>query len=185
MSEEKQSSRIEEEKRFWEAYRGCAEENWVAPDRSRFYVKWAKDFTSFMPKKRLKARSGEDIKAFLDNLARRQDSADWQVRQAEHALRILYEIFLPRYSPKRDGSKEPAKNSPVEKAIVKAEGFRDRVIPGEVERRFSSLVEAFKTEVRIRHYSYRTETSYLEWVRRFIAFHGYADPRGLDAAAAC
>lgn len=138
MSENKQSSKIEEEKRFWEAYRGCAEENRVAPDRSRFYVKWAKEFTSFMPEKRLKARSGEDIKAFLADLARRQDIADWQVRQAEHALRILYEIFLPRYSPERDTSKEPAKNPPVEKATAKAEGFRDRVIPGEVERRFLS-----------------------------------------------
>ena len=53
-----------------------------------------------------------------------------------------------------------------------------------MERQFSDLVEAVKTEVRTRHYSYRTETSYLDWVRRFIAFHDYADPRGLDASAA-
>ena len=25
---------------FWEAYRGCAEENRVRPDRSPFYVRW-------------------------------------------------------------------------------------------------------------------------------------------------
>jgi hypothetical protein len=46
------------------------------------------------------------------------------------------------------------------------------------------MVEAVKTEVRSRHYSYRTETSYLDWVRRFIAFHDYANPRGLDVPAA-
>jgi integron integrase len=44
------------------------------------------------------------------------------------------------------------------------------------------LIEAVKTEIRTRHFSYRTETSYLEWVRRFVAFHNYVDPRGLDAS---
>jgi integron integrase len=58
------------------------------------------------------------------------------------------------------------------------------VVPGEVERQFPELIQAVKTKVRTRHYSYRTETSYLDWVRRFIAFHDYADPRVLDAAAA-
>jgi integron integrase len=58
------------------------------------------------------------------------------------------------------------------------------VIPGEAERRFSKLIEAAKAEVRSRHYSYRTETSYLDWIRRFIAFHDYANPGGLDAPVA-
>ncbi len=31
---------------FWEAYRACAEENRVRPDRSQFYVNWAKDFVT-------------------------------------------------------------------------------------------------------------------------------------------
>jgi integron integrase len=46
------------------------------------------------------------------------------------------------------------------------------------------LIEAVKTEVRSRHYSYRTETTYLDWVRRFIAFHDYTNPTGLDAPTA-
>ena len=52
--------------------------------------------------------------------------------------------------------------------------FRDRVIPGEVDRLFSPLLQAMKTEIRGRHYSIRTETAYLDWVRRFIAFHSFA-----------
>ena len=81
---------------FWEAYRACAEENRVRPDRSPFYVNWARDFANFLPEKPLKERSGKDIEAFLADLRKRRGIADWQVRQAEHALRILYEIFLPR-----------------------------------------------------------------------------------------
>jgi hypothetical protein len=86
------SSDSKERDQFWEAYRRCTEENRVAPDRSRYYVRWAKEFVDFLPEKRLKARSAKDIKAFLASLAQREGIADWQVRQAVHALKILYEI---------------------------------------------------------------------------------------------
>jgi hypothetical protein len=65
---------------FWEAYRGCAEEHRVPPDRSRYYVNWVKEFVDFPPEKRLKSRSGMDIEAFLSSLAKREGVADWQVR---------------------------------------------------------------------------------------------------------
>jgi hypothetical protein len=169
---------------FWEAYRACAEENRVRPDRSPFYVNWAKNFANFLPEKSLEDRSRKDIEAFLVDLGKRPTIAPWQVRQAEHALKILYEIFLPHYAPEKHTAMAPARRHPVQEAKAKTDGFRDRVIPGEVERRFSELIEAAKTEVRSRHYSYRTETSYLDWVRRFIAFHDYANPASLDAPAA-
>jgi hypothetical protein len=46
---------------FWEAYRACAEQNNVRPDRSQFYVNWAKDFANFLPEKILKERSRKDM----------------------------------------------------------------------------------------------------------------------------
>ncbi len=169
----------EESQKFWEAFRTCAEENRVSPDRSSFYVRWAQAFARFLPEKLLQDRSGKDIQAFLADLAQRQGVADWQVRQANHALKILYETFLPRFTS--DKTPHPSPNG--RETIAKRGEFRDSVLPGEVERRFSSLVEALKTEIRARRYSYRTETSYLEWMRRFIAFHDYAVPSGPDAAA--
>jgi hypothetical protein len=69
---------------FWEAYRACVEENRVSPDRSPFYVNWAKTFANFIPKKSLKERTGKDIEAFLSDLAKRSGIADWQVQQAKH-----------------------------------------------------------------------------------------------------
>jgi integron integrase len=143
-----------------------------------------KDFESFLQGKPLIDRSRKDIEAFLSDLRKRQGIADWQVRQAEHALRILYEIFLPQYAPERQAAVGPIVKLPAQEAKAKTDGFRDRVIPGEVERQFPELLEAVKTEVRSRHFSYRTETTYLDWVRRFIAFHDYANPKGLDAPTA-
>ena len=169
-----------ESDRFWEAYRGCAEENRVRPDRSSFYVRWVKDFDNFLKGKPLKDRSRKDIEAFLSNLGNRRGIADWQVRQAEQALRILYEIFLPQYAPEGQIAAAPDGKHPAQEANAKMDRFRDRVIPGEVERQFPKLLEAVKTEVRNRHFSYRTETTYLDWVRRFIAFYDYANPRELD-----
>jgi len=57
---------------------GCVEENRVRADRSGFYVKWVKEFTGFLPGKRLKQRSGKDIQAFLADLAGREGVTDWQ-----------------------------------------------------------------------------------------------------------
>lgn len=39
------------------------------------------------------------------------------------------------------------------------------------------LLDRVRDEIRRRHYSLRTETSYLQWIRRFILFHGKRHPR--------
>ena len=47
--------------KFWDAFKACAEDNRVRPDRSRFYVKWVQAFVNFLPEKRLRNRSRQDI----------------------------------------------------------------------------------------------------------------------------
>jgi integron integrase len=42
------------------------------------------------------------------------------------------------------------------------------------------LLDVMRDRIRVRHFSYRTETSYIAWVRRFIRFHGGRHPRELD-----
>ena len=44
------------------------------------------------------------------------------------------------------------------------------------ERRFR-LLEQVRARLRTRHYSKRTEATYVEWVRRFVLFHGRRHPR--------
>jgi len=36
--------------KFWDAFRACVEDNRVRPDRSPFYVKWAKAYVNSLPK---------------------------------------------------------------------------------------------------------------------------------------
>jgi len=47
----------------------------------------------------LRERTGKDIEAFLADLGKRPGTGEWQAKQAEHALKILYEVFLPEYAP--------------------------------------------------------------------------------------
>ena len=44
------------------------------------------------------------------------------------------------------------------------------------------LLDQVRDAIRLRHYSYKTEESYLGWIRRYILFHGKRHPRELGAA---
>ncbi len=39
------------------------------------------------------------------------------------------------------------------------------------------LLEQVRNKIRAKHFSYRTEKTYLQWIRRYIRFHGLKHPR--------
>ncbi len=41
------------------------------------------------------------------------------------------------------------------------------------------LLEVVRQRIRLRHYSIRTEKSYIHWIRRFVRFHDRRHPREL------
>ncbi len=45
------------------------------------------------------------------------------------------------------------------------------------------LLDQVRATLRAKHYSRRTETSYVDWIIRYIRFHDLRHPRDLDAAA--
>lgn len=49
----------------------------------------------------------------------------------------------------------------------------------ERESRRSPFLDEVRNAIRVRHYSRRTEESYLMWIRRFIRFHGLRHPRDM------
>lgn len=46
------------------------------------------------------------------------------------------------------------------------------------------LLDQVRDKIRVKHYSIRTETQYLQWIKRFILFHGKRHPRDRDLGAA-
>ena len=46
----------------------------------------------------------------------------------------------------------------------------------------SKLLDQVRDVIRLKHYSIRTEQSYVDWIRRFILFHGKRHPRDMTEA---
>ena len=44
------------------------------------------------------------------------------------------------------------------------------------------LLDQLRKQIRLRHYSFRTEETYVQWVRRFIIFHDKRHPREMGKA---
>jgi hypothetical protein len=44
------------------------------------------------------------------------------------------------------------------------------------------LLDQVRERLRVKHYSIRTEETYLFWIRRFILFHNKRHPRDMGAA---
>ena len=44
-----------------------------------------------------------------------------------------------------------------------------------------TLLGRVREAIRYKHYSIRTERTYVEWVRRFVRFHGQRHPRDMGA----
>ena len=51
-------------------------------------------------------------------------------------------------------------------------------VPGGRPKR---LLEQAREKPRAMHYSYRTEQTYLDWMKRYILFHGKRHPREMGA----
>lgn len=43
------------------------------------------------------------------------------------------------------------------------------------------LLDQVREKLRVKHYSIRTEQTYLEWIKRFIFFHDKQHPKNLGA----
>ncbi len=47
----------------------------------------------------------------------------------------------------------------------------------ESKKQASPFLEEVRQLMRVQHYAIRTEQSYIEWIKRFILFHGKRHPK--------
>lgn len=106
-----------------------------------YYANWASKFLLFSNENKELNRDLQ-IEKFLNSLRSRNNIAEWQVRQAHDAVRLYLNHFN--------------KSS----YIKKQHSFND----------IDDLVEKTRQAIRIRHYSYRTERTYLDWLGRFLNY---------------
>ena len=51
-----------------------------------------------------------------------------------------------------------------------------------MEPRPRKLLEQVSDLLRVKHYSYRTEQTYIQWIRRHILFHNKTHPKDMGSA---
>ena len=51
-----------------------------------------------------------------------------------------------------------------------------------MESRPKKLLDQVRDTIRLKHYSYRAEQSYVAWIRRYILFHNKRHPKEMGHA---
>jgi len=65
---------------------------------------------------------------------------------------------------------------------LQREESADRLTRREAPLPTNPLLDRVRNLIRLKHYSIRTEQSYLPWVRRYILFHHNRDPKDMGGA---
>jgi hypothetical protein len=110
-------------------------------------VRWVRRFFE-RPAENLSV--AEQVRSFCEALEREGRWQDWQIQQASHALRIYFVNFLKQ----TNWDRQPPRSVADESGHINVPAALDQM----------------RLRIRTRHYSYQTELSYLDWVRRFLAY---------------
>jgi len=92
----------------------------------------------------------DQVRRFCEELEQAGRYQDWQIRQAEQALRIYLVNYLQRTDWRR----------PAQTTVVDEQGRTNPL----------AALDELRLRIRTRHYSYRTECSYADWARRFFTY---------------
>lgn len=122
--------------------------NELAPENQiPFYANWVNKFIRFsntLQDKPLDLR----IQLFLDALRKDQELQDWQITQADNAITLYINHFLPI-------SGGVAKLSP------------NNIAPENKFPNDQEILKKIREALRIKHYAYSTERTYIDWFKRF------------------
>ena len=113
-----------------------------------YYVQWAAQYLAYA-QSHLDVAEGMRVAGFLSQVKQRTVQ-DWQVQQAQTAVKIYVEQF----------QKTESAGTVPEKHDAPSGGHFD----------YSIIIKKMQDAVRLKHYSYSTERSYLDWAGRFFEY---------------
>lgn len=119
-----------------------------------YYLKWVTEGLRFLDIPLSQTITNDQKSQFLKYLSKNHE--DWQVNQADNALR-LYSYFLSSQHPDKAGS-----------------------IPEALMNDWKAVEEKTVEAIRLRHRSYSTEKTYIAWFRQFQGFVKSKDLKELN-----
>lgn len=185
--------------RFWDNYITKTKSYRIKPDNARYYVRHVEAYIKAYPNKRLALHTTTDVEHYLKTKGRSILLEDWQFQQVITSLKILFLDIIR--APWAD-------TFPWDEWIAQAEcldndhstvsrdfqPFDNSYLSTDIEKKLNTRGELFKqvyslypqyiedliAKIRLKHYSIRTEQTYLHWVLRYIRFHSMTDPATLS-----
>jgi len=140
----------------WRPFREYLAEKAVVRERYvPYFLRWVSECYALLDLPLETRLNSDQRQEFLRYLSKRQE--DWQVKQAEHALR-LYDYFL---SLRLEASEARQTGAP---------------------QAWQSLEGRMREALRLRHRSLSTERTYLGWLRSFRGLVGDKEPGDLSAS---
>jgi len=122
----------------------------VSEKGAQSYVHWVRRFLLDVPDD--PASSLRDrIESFLQRVKAEGNSSDWHVSQAERAVRLYFHNFL---NEEKWNKTETAKIKPAPDGTIEPQ----------------QVLIVLRHQIRLMHYSYRTEQTYADWVGRFFRY---------------
>jgi len=119
----------------------------LAPENHVFFLAlWVSKFLSFANKKQIPPDKYQEnaVIEFIEDLKSNPGLSDWQIRQAGDAIRLYYFHYR---------------------------GFKPDHLPTAKSADFvTELLQEAKRLIRLKHYSYSTERTYLQWIKRFLDY---------------
>jgi len=189
--------------RFWDNFITKSVGYGIKDDAVRWYVRHAEGYIKAHEGLRLTDHTPQLVDDYLSQISRQPRLKDWQYKQIIKSLQILFvELVQSDWAktyPWHDRM-ESATSLPADHATI----ARDRSAPHPQPQRdaphqhapatsdsllkktsaaFPQAFERLITEIRMRHYSIRTEKAYTEWLARFILFTSMQNPITMEPQA--
>jgi integron integrase len=185
--------------RFWDKYIEKTRSYGVKPGVDRWYVRHVEAYIKAHRNLRLSQHSSQQIEKYLRDKGRNPRLLDWQFRQIIDALKILFiemvrapwanefswgDWVMAAQSLPNSHATLAREYQPIEGALNNAQYFdredKESDLYKRVSERYPEHIQTLITQIRVRHYSIRTERAYLGWLLRYISFHSMLDPAELS-----
>ena len=157
------------EEAFWQRYEGLVRGSGVRPGLEVWYRRHCEAFIRSIRPQRLGEAGAGEVTRFLHRLWQGGRHEGWQVRQAEAALRLLYQglvhaswaadwpVLAPELPTESDAGLDYRKPR-----------HRSRAGAQRVRQEFAGPLDRMIRTLRYRHYAYRTEETYRDWAERYL-----------------
>lgn len=161
----------------WDIYLSALLDRKIPQHHHRWYVRHLKSFQNFLRKKnlRLDQVSASDLVSFLKKKSTEKSLEDYIFHQLVESLEIYYaDIIRPAWLGDVDWVfwRESAKQLPENHATIARSVAPKSVVAlsgtDSVNPHFQKILDQLVEQIRLRHFSIRTEQTYSHWVRRFL-----------------